>query len=208
MPNTGEARRARRARQRRQAILESAARVFARRGFDKATTREIAREADISEGTIYNYFSSKEHLLQALAEIVQEEIAAVIPERSVGGDDRAQITLAVERVLELIADNAVIIRGLVTALWDRGPRFGGYLIPGAHRWIARVQEYLEDRIAAGMVRPCDVQIVARMVMGMVAYVAMPYLQGLEPLPSADRRRQQSQLVVSVLMEGLRVKAEG
>jgi hypothetical protein len=45
-------------------------------------------------------------------------------------------------------------------------------------------------------------------MGMVAYVAMPYLQGLEPLPSAEQRRQQAQLLVGVLMDGLRAREKG
>lgn len=48
---------------RRTQILEAAARVFARKGFDRATTAEIAQAARLSEGTIYNYFRSKEELL-------------------------------------------------------------------------------------------------------------------------------------------------
>ncbi len=207
MGNKAEERRARRAEERRQTILQAAASVFAAKGFEKATTREIALEADISEGTIYNYFDSKEQLLLALAEIVQDEVTALIPEKPAGADDRVEIILAIERVLELLADNVVIIRGLVTALWDRGPRFGGYLIPGAHRWMARLAEYLEGRIAAGLMRPCDVQTTARAVMGMVVYVAMPYLQGMEPRPSAERRRQQAQLLVTVLLDGLRARGE-
>ena len=48
---------------RRTQILEAAARVFARRGFDRATIQDIARAAKLSEGSIYNYFRSKEELL-------------------------------------------------------------------------------------------------------------------------------------------------
>lgn len=48
---------------RRTQILEAAARVFARRGFDAARVSEIARTAGLSEGSIYNYFRSKEDLL-------------------------------------------------------------------------------------------------------------------------------------------------
>ena len=66
MGSTGEERRARRAKERRQGILEAAARVFARKGFEKATTREIAQEADVSEGTIYNYFASKTRRFQRI----------------------------------------------------------------------------------------------------------------------------------------------
>src|SRR5262245_53517063 len=52
---------------RRQQILEAALRVFARRGYDKATIKEIAGEASVkSPALIYWYFPSKEDLLKAV----------------------------------------------------------------------------------------------------------------------------------------------
>ena len=208
MEGDGAGRRARRAEQRRQEILEAAARVFASRGYEKATTREIALEADVAEGTIYNYFAGKQDLVAALAELVRDRLAAIIPQFPSLGDERAVITSAVEQMLDLMAQNQVVIRGLVTALWDRGPHFQGYLIPGAHTLIEMIESYLKARISAGVVRPCDVHVVARMVMGMVVYVAMPYLQDIEPFPSPQERRQQAELLVSVLLDGLRVEGVG
>jgi hypothetical protein len=112
------------------------------------------------------------------------------------------VAQALERVLSVIAENTVVIRGLLTALWDRGYGFHGYLLPGAQRLTARVEEFLQARIAAGAMRPCDVHLVARMVMGMVIYVAVPYIQEAEPMPSAEQRRQQAELMVSILFDGL------
>jgi AcrR family transcriptional regulator len=67
MPNEQElSRRERRATARRQQILDGAAGVFAEKGFARATTKEIAQSADVSEGTIYNYFDSKADLLIGL----------------------------------------------------------------------------------------------------------------------------------------------
>lgn len=51
---------------RRQQILDAAIEVFSRKGFAMATTAEIAREAEIAEGTIYNYFPSKRELFIAV----------------------------------------------------------------------------------------------------------------------------------------------
>jgi TetR/AcrR family fatty acid metabolism transcriptional regulator len=45
------------------AILKAAENIFARKGFHAATVSDIARKAKVSEGTIYEYFSSKEELL-------------------------------------------------------------------------------------------------------------------------------------------------
>ncbi|WP_455381703.1 TetR/AcrR family transcriptional regulator [Salinispira pacifica] len=57
----------RRADELKQIILDAAAGVFNEKGYDRATTREIARSAGISEGTIYNYFPTKRDLLLSLA---------------------------------------------------------------------------------------------------------------------------------------------
>jgi len=45
--------------ERRNQILDAAARLFARKRYRGATIREIAREAGAAEGSIYNYFDSK-----------------------------------------------------------------------------------------------------------------------------------------------------
>ena len=57
---------------RREQILEAATRVFAEKGFRRATTREVAREAGVSEGTIYNYFEDKDALLMAIMDGLNE----------------------------------------------------------------------------------------------------------------------------------------
>ena len=44
-------------------ILAAAERVFSRKGFPEATISDVAREAGVSDATIYEYFPSKEELL-------------------------------------------------------------------------------------------------------------------------------------------------
>ncbi|WP_376793721.1 TetR/AcrR family transcriptional regulator [Thermogemmatispora sp.] len=53
---------------RREQIIEAALRVFARKGFARATNKDIAREAGITPGLIYYYFADKEALLKAVIE--------------------------------------------------------------------------------------------------------------------------------------------
>jgi AcrR family transcriptional regulator len=61
-------RRLRRKEDRKQQILSAASSVFAEKGYQRATTREIAEKANLSEGLIYTYFESKDHLLLAILE--------------------------------------------------------------------------------------------------------------------------------------------
>ncbi len=52
---------------RRQQIIVAAKRVFSERGFNKATMEDIAKEAELSPGTLYLYFKNKEDLYASLS---------------------------------------------------------------------------------------------------------------------------------------------
>lgn len=50
----------------RQRILDSAQQLFAAQGFEATTTRDIARAAEIAVGTLFNYFPTKEAIVECL----------------------------------------------------------------------------------------------------------------------------------------------
>ena len=52
---------------RRQQIMVAAKRVFSVRGFNKATMEDIAKEAELSPGTLYLYFKNKDELFSSLS---------------------------------------------------------------------------------------------------------------------------------------------
>jgi AcrR family transcriptional regulator len=54
----------------RERLLEAARRCLTRKGYEGTTTRDIAAEAGVAIGTLYNYFASKEDLIEALSEHV------------------------------------------------------------------------------------------------------------------------------------------
>lgn len=64
------------AEQTRGTIVAAAMRLFRTVGYDKATMRAIASEAGVSVGNAYYYFGSKEHLVQAFYDQLQQEHAA------------------------------------------------------------------------------------------------------------------------------------
>src|SRR6059058_40801 len=68
----------------RQLIAETARRLFARRGFEHVTVAEIARVAEVSEQTVFNYFPTKEDLVYWRLGDFEEELIAAIRERSPG----------------------------------------------------------------------------------------------------------------------------
>jgi AcrR family transcriptional regulator len=71
--------------QRQLALIDAANAVFAERGFDNATTREIAERAGCAEGLIHRYFAGKRGLLLAILQHkgrqVSSEWSALLPDR-------------------------------------------------------------------------------------------------------------------------------
>ncbi|NVK63001.1 MAG: TetR/AcrR family transcriptional regulator [Flavobacteriales bacterium] len=65
--------------ERREHILQSALKVFAEDGYHNASISKVSKEAGISKGLMYNYFESKEELLQTLiGNYLDEENAKVV----------------------------------------------------------------------------------------------------------------------------------
>ena len=68
----------------RQAIYEAARRLFSERGFDRVTVAEVAREANVSEVTVFNYFPSKEDLFYGGMHFFEEELLDAVRSRKAG----------------------------------------------------------------------------------------------------------------------------
>src|SRR5215204_4323368 len=68
----------------RQLIAETARRLFTERGFERVTVAEIARVAEVSEQTVFNYFPRKEDLVYWRMKSYQDELVTAIRERGSG----------------------------------------------------------------------------------------------------------------------------
>jgi AcrR family transcriptional regulator len=70
---------------RSRAILATASRLFAKKGYSQATTAEIAREAGVAEGTLYHHFGSKDGIFLTLFDETMEGFLSGIEEILAGG---------------------------------------------------------------------------------------------------------------------------
>jgi AcrR family transcriptional regulator len=69
-------RRERKKAERRQAIYETAIKLFTERGFDAVTVDDITEAVDIGKGTFFNYFPTKEHILHEYRDRFYDDILA------------------------------------------------------------------------------------------------------------------------------------
>jgi AcrR family transcriptional regulator len=65
----------------REEIADAALLLFAKRGFDAVTVADIARAADVSEQTVYNYFKTKESLVFDEDEAFEARFVAMVRDR-------------------------------------------------------------------------------------------------------------------------------
>ena len=151
--------------QTRHAIGEAAARLFAERGFEAVTVSEIARAADVSEGTVFNYFPTKEDLFYDRMEAFESSLIDAVRARPPGESVLAafrSFVLARSRALD---DKA---RGDVIANAARVIAGSPSLQAREREIVARSTRALADAIAAE-IRPssADVQplVVANALMG-------------------------------------------
>src|SRR5437588_2295936 len=68
----------------RELIAETARRLFIERGFEAVPVAEIARAAEVSEATVFNYFPTKEDLLYSRLEAFEEELLTAVRGRKRG----------------------------------------------------------------------------------------------------------------------------
>jgi len=90
---TTRARREREKEERRQSILRAARAAFFEHGFHRATMDNVAERAEVSKGTVYLYFESKEAilarlLLEGLDELIEELEQAYAADESIRADER------------------------------------------------------------------------------------------------------------------------
>lgn len=184
-------------------ILLAAERVFSRRGYDRATTREIAAEAGVSEGTLYNYFPSKRAILLALIDRINaswlrdiEQIQADTPEEAI-----AQL---IARRLRFVHEHPTTILTLQQALLD--PEVGRHLDAAVRLGRESLIERLRDLAARGALRAVDPVVAEEAIAGLIMGVAI----GVE-LAAAGRGRELfapeeiARRLADVLMNGLRAQ---
>lgn len=93
----------------RRHIADTAARLFAERGYEHVAVSDVAREAEVAEQTVYNYFRTKEQLVTDRDEQIQDRLSDLIRSRAPGMSPaaavRAFILESVDQIRSVPPDN-------------------------------------------------------------------------------------------------------
>jgi len=153
--------------QRQRALMEAATAVFAERGYDAATTREVAERAGCSEGLIHRYFMGKHGLLSAIMQTkaagVVEDFGSGLPDRDTVEAEIAQILLWHLACLWNYRDFISVAVSRVTIEPDIGRAVGESI---NQQRVSLILERLQRLQEAGRVRnDVDLEAVAQAIAG-------------------------------------------
>ena len=134
--------------QRRQRIADTARRLFAERGFEGVTVAEVAREANVSEGTVFNYFPTKEDLFYSGMESFETALIEAVRNRSPGRSVLAAFRDYVLEQSEGVAERAPAIEK-AARLVDASPALQARERALVAEYTAALAELLAAETGAG-----------------------------------------------------------
>ncbi|MGW5348939.1 TetR/AcrR family transcriptional regulator [Streptomyces sp. NPDC004031] len=161
---------------RRQAILDSAFALFARRGYAQTCVQEVAQEARVAKPTVYNHLHDKESLYREAVESAADRVGArgvaiveQLREVAADGDPRAALGVATRDLLRACRDeDARAVWRLASA---ESGQFPGLAASVRERTALRIRSALADRLArlalVGRLRPCDPELAAEHLLALL-----------------------------------------
>ncbi len=139
-------------------ILEGARTVFRAKGFDGASMETIAREANVSKGTLYVYFESKEALFEALILADRHTQAESLLKFNTEHPDMITDLKSLGRryVRLMVSQDKIATLRMVLGAAEKFPQFGRLLYEaGPVQGAIRLGAYLDTCVAAGKLKSCD-----------------------------------------------------
>jgi len=161
---------------RRNQILDAAAVVFAEKGFHPTTTKDIAKAAGISEGTIYNYFANKTALLFGIFERMKETTLQDADFSQLSGSDlRTFMRVYFQHpLMALKADNFALFRVVISEMMVNEELRTLYNQQILEPTIALGEQIFQQWAEQHIVKPIDISLTMRVIAGMMMGLMLEY----------------------------------
>ena len=127
----------------RRLIADVAARLFAERGYEHVAVSDVAREAEVSEQTVYNYFQTKEQLVIDRDQHVQDQLVGLIRARAPGVSPAA----AIRNYVLASVDG---IPSISPEIWRGELGYLAVMSPTVHRLSLEMTDRQADAIAVAI----------------------------------------------------------
>ncbi len=158
-------------------ILDSATRVFARKGFYNSTIADVAKAAEVAEGTIYLYFKNKDDLLISIFEHSMDLFIQEVSRELQGVQDpKDKLKTFLSLHLQLVQKNPELAQVLQIELRQSSKFMKEYEGGKFSEYLNLVRGILEEGQAKGVFRKdLDPRILRRAIFGAVDEMALEWL---------------------------------
>ena len=133
----------------RRLIADTAARLFADRGYEHVAVTDVARAAEVAEQTVYNYFPTKQQLVTDREEQIQDRLCDLIRSRPPAITPAASIR-------DFVLENVTGIRSIAPELWRGELGYLAAISPAVHRLALELTDRLGAALAAAIADTTDV----------------------------------------------------
>ena len=157
---------------RRNQILQVATELFAGRGFEGTTTREIARRAKVNEAIIFRHFPTKDDLYWAVIEAKCQSSAKkefLLEILEAGEPVRDTFVKLAETILRRREKDQTLARLLLYSALENHRLSQRFFQSYVADYYVILGDYIQKRIMAGEFRQADPQLAARGFLGMIVY---------------------------------------
>ncbi len=191
---------------RREQIIDAAMRVFAQKGFVRATNKDVAHEAGITPGLIYHYFESKEALLMAVVESrTPLKVIAAIPPEMLALPPEQFLPFIIKQILTVVeAENFVALLKVVIPemLNSENPFFAHFAPVAIQRVFGFIGEYLEAQMQAGMLHQADTVLNTQILFGSIVGVVLRRQVLRDPVALTYSQEQIVSAITETFLHGL------
>jgi TetR/AcrR family fatty acid metabolism transcriptional regulator len=199
--NGGPGRRELARREREERILDAAAAVFAQKGYNAATIRNISSLAGLADGTIYNYFENKFDLLIGILSRLTE--LEQLPDELVHGlqgEPKDFFVAAFEHRLSRLEQGEEMLQAILPQVLVNAELRERFYHQYVQRIATMLEAYVTAQVERGQLRPVDPEMMVRLVQA--TFVGLLFLRiiGDESLERSWERVPS--FLASVLFEGL------
>jgi AcrR family transcriptional regulator len=192
---------------RRAQILEAALKVFAQKGFDRATNADIAKEAGITAGLIYHYFKSKQAVLEAAISAASplKVIRSAAPEMQ-DKPPRVMLRELMLQLLEVIeSERFVSLLKIMLPEAIHGTAPAGVLLSSMKEATAFLERYLRRWMKKGEVSIADPGLASHLLLGGLMDMVLRRKVVRDPGVTRYTQAQIVDSLVSLALRGLRLE---
>lgn len=171
-----------------EALIRTARRLFAQRGYRHVPAEEIAAAAGVTRGALYHHYADKQALFEAVFEALEREIAAEVASVTApSGDAWTGVVAVLGRFLDICQRPEVIHIALTDAPavlgWQRWRE-----IEAAHG-LGLITGQLHALSSQGLLVPAPVPVLAQLVLSAVIEAALLIANAEDPATAREQAGQ-------------------